>query len=138
MRVARQVSLTDEQQRTLQQWARARSLPSRQVERARVVLLAAAGKQDLEIARGVGISNQKVARWRKRFLKRGAAGLQKDAPSPWTKADDDAGTGAGGRPEDHAGETFQRNALEHAHYGKAAEISEKGGRRICHRHGRKP
>ena len=47
MRVASQVVLTEEQQRTLQQWARGRSLPSRQVERARVVLLAAAGKQDL-------------------------------------------------------------------------------------------
>jgi hypothetical protein len=57
MRVAPQVVLTEEQQRTLQQWARARSLPSRQVERARVVLLAATGKQDLEIAAEIGISN---------------------------------------------------------------------------------
>ena len=82
MRVAPQVILTDEQQRTLQQWARGRSLPSRQVERARVVLLAADGKQDLEIAAEIGISNQKAARWRKRFLKLGLAGLEKDAPRP--------------------------------------------------------
>ena len=59
MRVAPQVVLTEEQQRTLQQWARGRSLPSRQVERARVVLLAAAGKQDLEIAEVIGISNKR-------------------------------------------------------------------------------
>ena len=82
MRVAPQVVLTEEQQRALQQWARGRSLPSRQVERARVVLLAAAGKQDLEIAAEVGISNQKAARWRKRFVKLGLAGLEKDAPRP--------------------------------------------------------
>jgi transposase len=44
--------------------------------------LAAAGKQDLEIAVQVGISNQKAARWRKRFLKMGLAGLEKDAPRP--------------------------------------------------------
>ena len=82
MRVAPQVVLSEDQERTLRQWARARSLPTRQVERARVVLLAAAGKQDLEIAAEVGISNQKAARWRKRFLQLGLAGLEKDAPRP--------------------------------------------------------
>src|SRR5882724_2754414 len=80
MRVAPPVLLTDDQERTLHQWARGRSLPARQVERARVVLLAAGGKQDLEIAAEVGISNQKAARWRKRFLQMGLAGLEKDAP----------------------------------------------------------
>src|SRR4051812_45791424 len=82
MRAAPQITLSQEQERTLQQWARGRSLPARQVERARVVLLAAAGKQDLEIAAEVGISNQKAARWRKRFLNLGLAGLEKDAPRP--------------------------------------------------------
>ena len=82
MRVAPPVVLTEDQERTLQQWARGRSLPARQVERARVVLLAAAGKQDLEIAAEIGISNQKAARWRKRFLEMGLTGLEKDAPRP--------------------------------------------------------
>jgi len=82
MRVAPAVVLTEDQKQTLQQWARGRSLPARQVERARVVLLAAAGKQDLEIAAEVGISNQKAARWRKRFLKKGLAGLERDAGRP--------------------------------------------------------
>ena len=82
MRVAPPVELTEEQERALQQWVRGRSLPARQVERARVILLAAAGKQNLEIAAEIGISNQKAARWRKRFLKMGLAGLEKDAPRP--------------------------------------------------------
>src|SRR5437764_1102978 len=82
MRVAPAIVLTEGQERTLQQWSRGRSLPARQVERARVVLLAAAGKQDLEIAAEMGISNQKAARWRQRFLKAGLAGLAKDAPRP--------------------------------------------------------
>jgi transposase len=82
MRVAPAIVLTEDQERTLQQWSRGRSLPARQVERARVVLLAAAGKQDLEIAAEIGVSNQKAARWRKRFLKAGLAGLEKDAPRP--------------------------------------------------------
>lgn len=82
MRVAPAVVLTEDQERTLQQWSRGRSLPARQVERAQVVLLAAAGRQDLEIAAEIGISNQKAARWRQRFLKAGLAGLEKDAPRP--------------------------------------------------------
>lgn len=62
MRVAPQVVLTEDQERTLHQWTRGRSLAARQVERASVVLLVVAGKQDLEIAAEVGISNQKAAR----------------------------------------------------------------------------
>jgi len=82
MRVAAAICLTEDQVQTLQQWSRGRSLPARQVERARVILLAAAGKQDLEIAAEIGISNQKAARWRKRYLEMGLAGLEKDAPRP--------------------------------------------------------
>lgn len=82
MRVAPTIILSGDQERTLRQWSRGRSLPARQVERARVILLAAAGKQDLQIAAEVGISNQKAARWRKRFLQAGLVGLEKDAPRP--------------------------------------------------------
>jgi transposase len=82
MRVAPAIALTKDQKQTLQQWSRGRSLPARQVERARVILLAAEGKQDREIAAEIGISNQKAARWRKRFLQTGLAGLEKDAPRP--------------------------------------------------------
>src|SRR5437016_6749088 len=82
MRVAPTVVLEEGEQETLKQWARGRSLPARLVERSRIVLLAATGKQDLEIAAELGISNQKAARWRKRFLHSGLAGLKKDAPRP--------------------------------------------------------
>src|SRR3954453_18830563 len=85
MRVAPPVTLDLTQRNTLQQWARSRSLPARQVERARVVLLAADGKTDLEIAAVLHISNQKAARWRKRFLQFRLAGLVKDAPRPGRK-----------------------------------------------------
>ena len=103
MRVAPPVVLTEDQKRTLHQWARGRSLPARQVERARVVLLAAAGKQDLEIAAEVGISNQKAARWRKRFFKAWFSRLGKGCFSPWTQADHHGGTGTRGGPQDHTG-----------------------------------
>jgi FixJ family two-component response regulator len=68
MRVARSVILDSEQRRSLQQQARARSLPVRVVERARIVLRAADGLQDKEIAAELGIRPEKAARWRNRFL----------------------------------------------------------------------
>jgi len=80
MRVAPPVKPDNSQRIMLEQWARSRSLPARQVERARIVLLAAEGKSDLEIAAALGVSNTKAARWRKRFLESGLGGLEKDAP----------------------------------------------------------
>ena len=70
---------------TLKQSAGSRSLPARQVERAKVVLLAAAVRTDLEIAATLRITNPKTARWRKRFLSSGLDGLTKDAPRPGRK-----------------------------------------------------
>lgn len=50
-----------------------------------MILLAADGKTDLEIAASLHITNKKAARWRKRFLKLGLAGLEKDATRPGRK-----------------------------------------------------
>lgn len=54
---------------------------ARQVERARIVLLAASGEPDVNIAARCGITNQKAARWRARFLQFGPAGLEKEFPA---------------------------------------------------------
>ena len=62
MRIAPPVVLDASQQETLKQWAGSRSLPARQVERARVVLLAAAGAGGFLLWGGSGmvIENQLV------------------------------------------------------------------------------
>ena len=57
MRVAPPVVIDSSQKAVLEQWGRSRSLPARQVERARVVLLASEGKTDLEIAAELRIGN---------------------------------------------------------------------------------
>ena len=82
MRVARPIVLDPEQRRLLEQQSRARSLPARLVERARIVLRAADGCQDKAIAAELGIMPEKAARWRNRFLSGGILALQKDAPRP--------------------------------------------------------
>ena len=61
---------------------RQRSLPARVVERARIVLLAAEGLENKQIAQRLGIWPEKAARWRSRFLAGGIASLEKDAPRP--------------------------------------------------------
>lgn len=138
MRVAPTVPLTDEQRQTLEQWARGRSLPARQVERAKIVLLAAAGRQDLEIADELRISNQKAARWRKRFLQAGLAGLEKDAPRPGRTPSIPAAT-----VQQVVRMTTQEkphNALQWSTRSMAATvgISERSVRRIWRAHGLKP
>lgn len=138
MRVAPQVVLTEDQKQTLRQWARGRSLPARQVERARVILLAAAGKQDLEIAAEIGISNQKAARWRRRFLEMGLAGLQKDAPRPGRTP-----TITSAKVQEVVRKTTQEKPANATHWStrtmaEAAGINEKSVRRIWHKHGLKP
>src|SRR5579872_4732485 len=85
MRVAPVITLSAEQRRVLESQARSRSLPVRVAERARIVLLAASGQQDKEIAARMAMTPKKVSRWRKRFLALGVAGLEKDAPRPGRK-----------------------------------------------------
>ena len=138
MRVAPPVTLDNTQRNTLQQWARSRSLPARQVERARVVLLAAEGKTDLEIAAGLKGSNQEAARWRKRFLQFGLAGLLKDAPRPGRKPAISTKV-----KEELIRKTTQSKPVNATHWSTrtmAAEmgVSEATVRRIWHAHGLKP
>jgi transposase len=63
----------------LEQRASSRVAPHSQVVRARIVLLAAAGMTNVDIAKRVGVCVDVVSRWRKRFCLLGLAGL-KDRP----------------------------------------------------------
>jgi transposase len=80
MRVAPKVLLTDKQRATLLQWSRGRTTPARVVRRAQIVLLAAEGKENLEIAATLGVERTIVGRWRRRFVEQGLEGIEKDAP----------------------------------------------------------
>ncbi len=80
MRVAQTITVTDDQRVTLQRWARGRSTPVRLMQRAKMILMAADGIQNKEIARTLGVQPSTVGRWRKRFAQSGLAGIEKDAP----------------------------------------------------------
>lgn len=83
----RGVRLTRKRRRKLEQIVRAGTSPQRLVLRARIVLAAAAGKANAQIARELGCSVNVVRTWRRRFAVRGIPGLF-DRPRP-------------GRPETH-------------------------------------
>ena len=80
MRTAPLVTLTDTQRKQLQGYARGRRTSVRLALRAKLVLLAAKGFQNQQIAQQFSVTRQLVARWRKRFLQAGVAGIEKDAP----------------------------------------------------------
>ncbi|MGH9194831.1 MAG: IS630 family transposase [Acidimicrobiia bacterium] len=80
MRVAVAIMLSDQSRRTLESWARGRRTPARLVLRAKIILKAASGLQNREIAEQLSTDRECVGRWRSRFAKLGLAGIEKDAP----------------------------------------------------------
>jgi transposase len=80
MRRAIAIQMSDSDRTTLQQWARGRKTPARLVLRAKIVLAAAEGRENQEIAAACDTDPHTVARWRRRFADHGLAGLEKDAP----------------------------------------------------------
>ena len=113
MRISPAIKLTPDQQSIHEAQARSRSRPARVVERSRIVLLAAEGKQDKEISGSLSMTPKNVSLWRKRFLQLGLADLEKDAPrsgrtpTPYQT----------GRRHDHTREASESNPLEHSHDG---------------------
>ena len=80
MRIAPVITLAEDLKHWLQKQVGSALTPQRLVERCQIVLLAAAGQENLAIAATVGCSRQKVARWRDRFHHLGRAGIESDAP----------------------------------------------------------
>jgi transposase len=69
------VVLTASQRRFLKALVRRHTAQQRQVTRARIVLLAAAGLANAHIARKLQIAPNTAGKWRKRFCQEGFAGL---------------------------------------------------------------
>ena len=78
---ALEIRLTDEQREHLEKTARRRTATQREAQRARIVLMAAEGVSNHEIARRLGCSRYTVWTWRKRFFEEGLDGLA-DRPRP--------------------------------------------------------
>ena len=76
------IVLTAEEESTLNEWARGRTIAARLVQRAQIIRMAAQGVLSQEIAAELKVSRPTVQLWRQRFLALRLAGLEKDAPRP--------------------------------------------------------
>jgi hypothetical protein len=75
------IVLTPEEARILEERARKYTLPYFQVVRAKMVLLAAQGLSNDEIAASLATRREVVSLWRKRFFEQRVAGLE-ERPRP--------------------------------------------------------
>ena len=75
-RKATPITLSQEERATLERWVRGRKTEQRLAERARIVLLAGAGRRSDEIAAHLGTSPVRVSKWRIRFARERLAALR--------------------------------------------------------------
>jgi transposase len=75
MRVANSIVLIDHERTTLAKWSRGRRTPARLVLRAKIILAAAGGDLNKNIAANFGCMRRTVGTWRNRL-----GGIEKDAP----------------------------------------------------------
>ena len=89
LRVAPAIELTDEQESELTRLARSKTASVRLAQRARIVLLAAQGMQNKDIADALGVGRVQVGRWRDRYAEAGLRGIERDLPrgAPPVKVD---------------------------------------------------
>jgi transposase len=89
MRVAAEVVLTEEERDELTKLARSRLSSVRLALRAKIILLAANGIQNKDIAEQLKVGRVQVSRWRERYIESRLAGIEHDLArgAPPTKVD---------------------------------------------------
>ena len=89
MRIAPAIELTQEQEAELRRLSRSKRASVRLAQRAKIVMLAAQGLQNKDIAERLGTGRVQVARWRERYLHSGLQGIERDLPrgAPPVKVD---------------------------------------------------
>lgn len=86
------IKLSGEEREALEARARKYTLPYREVIRAKIVLLAAQGLENTQIAERLDTTRADVSKWRKRFFRHRLAGLEESPRrgrppdfSPWDR-----------------------------------------------------
>jgi transposase len=82
LKAAPVIILSADERQTLASWSRGRSTPTRLVLRAKIVLAAADGTMNKDIAIRYETSKKTVSLWRQRFAELRLAGIENDAPRP--------------------------------------------------------
>ena len=138
MRRAIEIRLDDVERATLKRLKNGRRVSVRLAERAAIILHAADGLENQEIGALIGITRQKVGRWRLRYAEFGLVGIEKDAPRPGRRRTfNDKARAAVVRKtlrSKPAGQTHWSRAT----MAKATGISDSTIGRIWKEHGLKP
>jgi len=66
--------------KVLESWLRSRTLPQRQVERAKILLGAAGGESSRSLAKSVGVARDTARLWMRRYEAEGLKGVEQDRP----------------------------------------------------------
>jgi transposase len=138
MKTARTIELTGSERQQLERWSRGRSTAARLVLRAKIVLLAAAGTMNKDIARQLSTSRKTVSLWRTRFAQQRLTGIEQDAPRPGRKPRISAAT-----VQQIVHKTTQEKPANATHWSvrsmaKAVGVSKATVQRIWSANGLKP
>ncbi len=136
----KKVRLRRGDRRVLESWVRSRTLPRRQVERAKIVLAGARGESSRGIAASIGVARDTARLWTRRYEAEGLKGIVEDRPRS-------------GRPRTITREIEEKivqktvsedpPADESTHWttrlmGKALDMHPVTIWRVWHKHGLKP
>ena len=138
MRVAPAIELSSVARTELEKLIRRRTTPVRVAERCRIVLLAAEGLENKQIAERMDVAPRMAALWRGRFLALGVEGLLKDAPRSGRKP-----TITAEKVAEVIAKTTQSQPEAATHWSRSTMartvgISDSSVGRIWHAHGLKP
>lgn len=129
------ITLTNEQRAELKRRARSQTMDARVVRRARIVLLAADGVGNHEIARRLEISRNQAIEWRKRFAHGGITAISDDLPRSGRKRRIDAA-----KIVEMTTQTLPEGATHWSTRTLAAKlgVSDTTVLKVWHAHGLKP
>ena len=138
MRMAPIINLTEAERDALERLARGRRTAVRLALRAKIILAAAAGTLNRDIATALGINVKTVGQWRERYHALNLKGIEKDAPRPGRRP-----TFTTARVAAIIRKTTQETPANATQWScrsmaRATGMSEATVRRIWHRHGLKP
>ena len=80
MRIAPLIKLTEREIKIVRSWSRGGQTAARLMKRAKILLLAAQGERNETIAESLGMDRKQVSRWRRRFVEKRLAGIERDLP----------------------------------------------------------
>ena len=135
MRVAPPIVLTAEQEKALTKLARSNTTSVRLAHRAKIVLLAARGHDNTQIAGELGVGRVQAGRWRERYAAGGLAAIEQDLPRGGRKPKVDAA-----RIVHLTTQTLPAQATHWStrRLAQVAGVSDTTVLRVWHAHGLKP